>query len=75
MKDPETNHFIFSPEEIKKTSLKYCVNLLNNRKIDPEFKNEIEFENLIHYFRMKKSNYDVEEELQRDNFDNRLKKL
>ena len=76
MKDPETNHFIFSPEEIKKTSLKYCVSLLNNRKIDPDFKNEIEFENLIHYFRMRKfSNVDDEEELLRDDFDDRLKKM
>ena len=61
MKDPETNHFIFSPDDIKKTSLKYCVNLLNNRKIDPEFENEIEFENLIHYFRMKKALNDDDE--------------
>ena len=41
MKDPVSGHFIFSPEEIKTTSLEYCVNLLNNRKIDPEFQKEI----------------------------------
>ena len=75
MKDPETNHFIFSPNEIKKTSLKHCVNLLNNRNIDPAFEKEIEFENLLHYFRiMKVSNVD-EEELSRDDFENRLKKM
>ena len=76
MKDPETNHFIFSPDEIKKTSLKYCVSLLNNRKIDPAFEKEIEFENLIHYFRMKKAlNVDEEDDFSRKDFDKRLKKL
>ena len=53
MKNPETNEFIFKPEEIRETSLKYCVNLLNNKNVDPAFQDEIEFENLIHYFRMK----------------------
>ena len=76
MKDPVSGHFIFSPEEIKTTSLEYCVNLLNNRKIDPEFQKEIEFENLMHYFRMKKVLHDDDEnELLRDDFDNRLKTI
>ena len=76
MKDPVSGHFIFSPEEIKTTSLEYCVNLLNNRKIDLEFQKEIEFENLMHYFRMKKVLHDDDEnELLRDDFDNRLKTI
>ena len=66
MKNPETDEFIFKPEEIRETSLKYSVNLLNNRKVDPAFQEEIEFENLIHYHRMKTVlNNDEEEELNR----------
>ena len=76
MKNPETNEFIFKPEEIRETSLKYCVNLLNNKKIDPAFQNEIDFENLIHYLRMKTvQDDDDEEELSRKDFDMRVKKM
>ena len=52
MKDPENNNnLIFSKEEIKSASLKYCVELLQNNVIDSDYANEIYIENLLHYYR------------------------
>ena len=47
MKDPETGNMIFDPEALKDASIKYCVKLLQNNNVDPEFKDEIELENLL----------------------------
>ena len=74
MKDPETNDFIFSPEELKKASLKYCSNLLDNRKIDEAFADETECEKLVHYLRMKIDTFE-EDDICRDDFEKRLKLL
>ena len=74
MKDPETDDFIFSPDKLKEVSLKYCANLLDNQKVDKDFADEIECENLVHYSRMKEDTDDVEE-MSRDEFEKRLKLL
>ena len=46
MKHPETGNMIFDPEALKDASLNYCVKLLQNDNVDPEFKDEIELENI-----------------------------
>ena len=74
MKDPETKEFIFSPDELKKASLKYCVNLLDNKAVDPDFADEIECENMLHYLRMKDDSYE-DDKLHREDLENRLKKM
>ena len=74
MKDPFTNEFIFSPDELKASSIKYCADLLQNKKIDPNYSEEIELENLIHYFRMKDDSK-KEEEFKQSDFDETLKKV
>ena len=37
MKDPESGELVFDPEDLKTTSLNYCVNLLQNTLVDPDF--------------------------------------
>ena len=63
MKDPESGELVFDPEDLKTTSLNYCVNLLQNTFIDPEYEKEIYIENLLHYLRSK------EEDPDQENFD------
>ena len=48
MKDPESGELVFDPEDLKTTSLNYCVNLLQNTFIDPEYEKEIYIDNLLH---------------------------
>ena len=74
MKNPETDEFIFSPDELKAVSIKYCVNLLQNKKVDPEYSDEIEYENLLHYLRIK-DDCKEDQELYREDFENRLKEI
>ena len=47
--DPESGGTVYSPEEIKKVSLQYCVTLLTNRKPKPEYAEIIAFEERIHF--------------------------
>ena len=63
-----------NPDELKAASIEYCVNLLQNTKVDPEYSNEIEIENLLHYLRMKYDS-DEDDELHREDFETRLKKI
>ena len=65
---------ILFSDKLKEVSLKYCANLLDNQKVDKDFADEIECENLVHYPRMKEDTNDVEE-LSRDEFEKRLKLL
>ena len=65
---------VFDPEALKDASINYCVKLLQNNKVDPEFKDEIELENLLHYYRMMENCQD-DEELSMEDFQNRLKKI
>ena len=40
VKDPDTNKLVTDVDEIKRVSLKYCVDLLTNRKPKPEERKE-----------------------------------
>jgi hypothetical protein len=74
MKHPETEELVFDPEKLKSVSLNYCVNLLQNKEVDEDFKDEIYTENLVHYLRMEED--DIETcELKEEDFLARLKKI
>ena len=49
MTQPETGN---TTEALKDASLNYCIKLLQNSNVDPEFKDEIWLENLLHNYRM-----------------------
>ena len=71
MKDPITGDLILEPSRLKEISLDYCVNLLQNNDIDPEFAKEIYAENLLHYLRSYEiSSYD--ENLEYSDFEARM---
>ena len=53
MKDPVSNKIVTDVEEIKRISLKYCVDLLTNRKPKPEYEQLIEKKKEVHKERMK----------------------
>ena len=74
MKHPVTEELIFDPVKLKSVSLDYCVNLLQNKEVDEEFKDEICTENLVHYLRMLEDDIDTCE-LKEDDFLARLKKI
>ena len=50
--DPETEREVTKPEEIKKVSLRYCVNLLTDREPKAEYKNIVEKKDTLHRERM-----------------------
>ena len=54
-------------------SVDNCVILLQNTNVDPEFKDDIDFENLLHYYRMMVN--DDQGELTFDDFQTRNKKI
>ena len=58
MKDSESGDMIFEPEALKKASINYCANLLQNTEVDSDYKHEIDIENLIHYLLSKEDNQD-----------------
>ena len=72
--DPETNEEISDRNQIKKASLRYCVDLLTNRDARPGFEDDIEFKNLVHVKRME-IKAASEPELTRDMFDASLNEL
>ena len=53
IKNPENGELVYSPDEIKKVSLNYCVNLLTNGKPKPEYVELIAPKETIHFVRMK----------------------
>ena len=74
MKDPVTGDLIFEPKALKEASLNYCVNLLQNTEVDPEYEAEIYIENLLHYLRSKEENQE-DDKLEFSDFLKRIKKI
>ena len=74
MKDPESGDLIFDPKALKIASIKYCVNLLQNTDIDPDYEDEIYVENLVHYLRCKEEN-EEDDELIYSDFLKRIKTI
>ena len=50
--DPKTKLEVSEPEEIKRVSLQYCVDLLTNRKPKAEYEEEFNLKKIIHRVRM-----------------------
>ena len=73
--NPESGALVYSPNEIKDVSLKYCVKLLTNREPKSNFKEIIERNRLMHQERMKEEVNDDVSELCISEFQNALKKV
>ena len=59
--DDHAKELHISTEEIKKTSLKYCKEVLAKNKVDKDFIKEVDVKNRIHDIRMKSSRSDDEQ--------------
>ena len=75
MKDPDTDELIFDPKALKTASINYCVKLLQNSEVDPDYEKEIYIENLIHYLRSKEECVDDDDDLDYSDFMTRLKTI
>ena len=53
--DPKTNIAVNTPDEIRRVSLQYCVDLLTNREPLDDFEEDIHWKNLIHQVRMEET--------------------
>jgi hypothetical protein len=53
IKDPASGHIVTDVKEIKRISLKYCIDLLTNGKPKPEYEELIEMKKVVHKERMK----------------------
>ena len=52
IKDPENGELVVGTEEIKKVSLKHCVDVLRKNEADEEAKELIEYKSKLHHLRM-----------------------
>ena len=50
--DPKNNSEVTSPDEIKRVSLQYCVDLLTNRKPKEDFEDDLWWKQIVHNMRM-----------------------
>ena len=50
--DPKKNSEVTSPDEIKRVSLQYCVDLLTNRKPKEDFEDDLWWKQIVHNMRM-----------------------
>ena len=55
IKDPTTQAYVYTPEEIKEATLKYCVNLLTKGEPKAEYKDIVEQKKTLHFERMKET--------------------
>ena len=61
--DPETGSEVTKPTDIKKASLKYCVDLLKDREPKEEFREIVQNKDVLHQERMREDVIDDIEEL------------
>ena len=74
MNDPETGEMICDPEELKKASIKYLSNLLENREPKEDYRQDLKTLELLHQYRMEEET-NPQEELTEKDFHQMLKKL
>ena len=74
MNDPETGEMICDPEELKKASIKYLSNLLENREPKEDYRQDLKTLELLHQYRMEEETNPQEELIEKD-FHQMLKKL
>jgi hypothetical protein len=73
MMDPDSKLMLYDPASIKKASLKYCKDLLNNRPFHDEFERDYYVQDLIHFVRANAENDDQNNLMNLSDFENRLK--
>ena len=73
VEDPESGILVDDPERIKDISLKYCINLLTNRKPNPGYESVIERKLKLHEERMEERIEHDNEELSREQFEAALR--
>ena len=73
--DPKTNKVVTTPQEIKRVSLAYAVDLLKNREPKKEFIDVIKHKEELHQERLKEIIPDDLDELPEDPFDKTLKQI
>ena len=73
MMDPDSKLMLYDPASIKKASLKYCQDLLNNRPFHDEFEMDYYVQDLIHFVRANEENDDQNNVMNISDFENRLK--
>ena len=66
--DPETGLDVYTPDEIKRVSLNYLVNLLKTKEPKPEYSEIVSRKKDLHYERMEENLEDDIEELPVDSF-------
>ena len=67
--DPKANIEVTTPEDIKRVSLEYCVNLLTNRKPKKDFEEDILLKDIVHLVRMEELIPDDMEDLTIERFE------
>ena len=76
IKDPSTNQLVVSPEEIKKVTLKYCVDNLRKNERDEKGKREDDIKQKVHEIRMKEKKEEEEDcEFEEEDFATVLRKF
>ena len=73
--DPETKSEVFHPQDIKRVTLNYCVNLLKNKEPKEEYKEIVRFKERVHLERMEEIIDDDIEELSLESFSNTVENL
>ena len=71
--DPNSGLPVFSPAEIKKVTLEYCVNLLTNREPKPAYIEVMKTKEELHNLRMQEVIFNDINELTLDMFNSALK--
>jgi hypothetical protein len=68
VKDSESGEMVVSNEEIKRVTLKYCLNVLKNNEPEDKFKNLVELKEQVHQMRMKDNNNETEDDITDEEF-------
>ena len=71
--DPESKDLVASPDEIKRVALKYCLNVLKNNDVHPEFVIETSLRDALHDVRMQETGGDAN--MAKENFNKIIKKF
>ena len=67
--DPKSKSEVTTPEDIKRVSLQYCVDLLTNRKPKEDYIEDIWLKDIVHLVRMEEICEDDIQELTLDTFE------
>ena len=75
IKNPANGNMVYDPEEIKTISLKYCQELLKDKKPDDEYSFDVRVKDILHDVRMKEIiEKDEYEDFTREKFEEVMEK-